>query len=62
MATEAESWTVTTWNLHGIEEADLERVAAAIATEHPTWWFCKKSAEHRRPNSPGSSACVSPGR
>ncbi len=35
MATEARSWTVTTWNLHGAAKPDLVAVASAIRLEGP---------------------------
>lgn len=35
MATEARSWTVTTWNIRGTAKPDTEAIAAALETESP---------------------------
>ncbi len=35
MATEARSWTVTTWNVRGSAKPDTEALAAALETESP---------------------------
>jgi endonuclease/exonuclease/phosphatase family metal-dependent hydrolase len=35
MATEARSWTVTTWNVHGSAKPDTDALAAAIEVESP---------------------------
>jgi len=35
MATEARTWTVTTWNVHGSDKPDAPALAAALALESP---------------------------